>query len=274
MTVRQKKQLLSHHAFAKLRLMHAACVDGFECADKGSRMPVNRLLFVGGEGGAPGSWIRDPDTGERLPMRPGNLYFIPCNHLVEIVISPDLSFVSWQFNLDFYYGFDVFESHSHCEVLAEPGLIAEVAALMEHAAALKTLYRLNEIIYHLCGLWSHSDQLDMQERLARTHKYEVVMDYIRKCGDATTTVEMLAELNDMRKDVFSRKFTRDLGLPPKKFISDILIRKASEQLLAPDTMVKDVAKRLNFSSEYYFSHFFKRHTGQSPRAYQRYNGGN
>ena len=192
---------------------------------------------------------------------------------MDINITADLSFVSWQFNLDLYYGFDVFETHSQCEMLTDPGLIAEISALMEDAAALKTLFRVNEIIFQLCGLWFQSEQTGMQERLAKTHKYEVILDFVRKHGDAETTVEMLADLNGMRKDVFSRKFTKDMGLPPKDFISDILVRKASTLLLVPDTLVKNVAKTLNFSSEYYFSHFFKRHTGQSPRAYQQHNGG-
>ena len=34
--------------------------------------------------------------------------------------------------------------------------------------------------------------------------------------------------------------------------------------------VKDVAAQLNFSSEFYFSHFFRHHTGMSPTEHRRH----
>jgi AraC-like DNA-binding protein len=42
-------------------------------------------------------------------------------------------------------------------------------------------------------------------------------------------------------------------------------------LLADDRLsVKDVAAQLSFSSEFYFSHFFRRHTGMSPTRFRRH----
>jgi AraC-like DNA-binding protein len=79
-------------------------------------------------------------------------------------------------------------------------------------------------------------------------------------------------MSHMRQDVFSRKFTRELGLSPKAFVSRALVRKASLLLGGPGMTVKEAAGRLNFSSEYYFSRFFKQHTGLSPREFQRGNG--
>jgi AraC-like DNA-binding protein len=42
-------------------------------------------------------------------------------------------------------------------------------------------------------------------------------------------------------------------------------------LLADDRLsVKDVAAQLSFSSEFYFSHFFRHHTGMSPTRFRRH----
>jgi len=274
MTVHRKNTLLMHHAFTKLRLVHAAYVDSYEVHLKGGKMPVNRLLFVCGNDSRGESSIRDLSDGTLLTMKKGRLYFIPCNHLVDLEIAPDLSFASLQFNLDLFYGLDVFETHPRCETLEAAKLVSELRCLLDQESELRTLYRINEIIFHLCVLWSGFEKTDIKERLMGSHKYEGILEFIRNSGDASTTVEILAEMNGMRKDVFSRKFTRDMGVTPKDFLSDTLLRKASERLLVPGASVNSVAKELKFSSEYYFSHFFKRQTGISPSSFKKHNGGN
>lgn len=272
MTVFRKETLLRHHAYSTLRLIHAAFVDSYEYHCRGS-MPVNRLLFVCGESSSGESSICDTANGTFFPMKEGNLYFIPYKHLVVLDIAPGLPFVSLQFNFELFYGFDVFENHPHCEMIKDPFLVKELRFLMDHDAELRTLYRINEIVFHLCGLWSTTEMPDIRERLTRSRKYDKILEFVKISGDATTTVEMLADMKAMRKDVFSRNFTRDMGITPKDFISDVIVRKASKILLTPGTPVNKVAKKLNFSSEYYFSHFFKRRTGLSPKEFSRQNGG-
>jgi AraC-like DNA-binding protein len=273
MTIYRKEVLLSNHAFSRLQLIHAAFVDSYEVHARGHRMPVNRLLFICQEDAVGGSSIRDCDGGIAARMRAGHLYFIPCNHAVDLDLAPDLSFVSLQFHLDLFYGFDIMEAHARLETLEAPALVAELRDLMERETELGTLYRVNEIIYGLCARWAPSEAGGIQERLAKRRRYGRILDFVRKSGDAATTVAMLAGMSGMRRDVFSRRFARDMGIPPKDFISDTLTRKASEMLLMPGISVGKVAEELHFSSEFYFSHFFKRHTGMSPREYQRHNVG-
>jgi AraC-like DNA-binding protein len=192
--------------------------------------------------------------------------------MAKVDVTPELRYVSWHFNLDLFYGQDVFEDHPRCETLADPQLVAEAGELMERDEELRTFYRVNEIIFHLCGLWSPADGQDIRERLAKSRRYERVLDFVRN-SDATATGEMLAGLMGMRRDVFSRNFTRDMGITPKSFIARTLVRKASAMLLAPGASVSGVARELNFSSEYYFSHFFKRHTGTPPSLFRKHNAG-
>lgn len=267
MTILHKRNLMTYHAFSRLRLMQATIVNVFECHVK-NRMPVNRLLFVFSDNHTNSS-IRDINNNNLIPMQSGCLYFIPCNYLIDINIAPGLSFVSLQFNLDLFYGFDVFENHPKCEIIKDVDLVTELKTLMKNETELSTLYRINEIIFHLCFIWSQIDSPDLDEKIVHSHKYDKILTFIQKSCDATTTVEMLADMNGMRKDVFSRKFSKDMGFSPKKFISDIIVRKATEMLLVPSILVREVAGKLNFSSEYYFSHFFKRHIGMSPKAYQK-----
>lgn len=272
MTVNRKEKLLRYHALARMRLNHAASVDSYEFHGKNNRMPVNRLLFVCSEDAEEESVIYDLNNALVLPMKAGHLYFIPHNYLIDLDLAKNISFVSLQFNLDLFGGIDVFETYPRCEVEEDRLLGDELRVLMEHENELRTLCRVNEIIFHLCSKWTEPGLPCIHEKMLKSQKYERVMEYVRNHGNATTTVEKLADMNGMRRDVFSRTFTADMGITPKSFISNSLLRKASEMLLTPSSSVSSVARELEFSSEFYFSHFFKRLTGVSPKHFKKMNG--
>jgi AraC-like DNA-binding protein len=272
MTVHRKESLLLHHAFSRLRLVHAAFVDSFEVHATDNRLPVNRFLFVVKNDSEQKSIFRDIANNRLFPMRENNLYFIPYNYLIDLNIEADLHFVSFQFNLDIFCGFDVFEAYPQCETRELPELNASLPDLLNREDKLETLCRVNEIIYGLCADFCKSEPIDISEKLSHSEKYRQILNFIYNFGNATVTVEQLAEISKMRRDVFSRNFTRDLNITPKDFISDTLVRKASEMLMNPGILIKDVAETLQFSSEYYFSNFFKKQVGMSPREFRRHNG--
>ena len=272
MTVYRKEILLFHHAFSRLHLTHVAFIDSYEIHAKNNRLPVNRFLFVTKDDPEQKSIFRDIANDKLFPMRKDNLYFIPCNHLIDLDIEANLNFVSFQFTLDIFYGFDAFEAYASCESREMPEFIATLPELLNREAEWETLCRINEVIYGLCSGWKIPVDSDIREKILPSKKYRKIMDFVRNSGNATTTVEQLAQICNMRRDVFSRNFTHDLGITPKSFISDILVRKASEMLMNSNFMIKEVAERLNFSSEYYFSTFFKKQTGSSPREFQRQHG--
>jgi AraC-like DNA-binding protein len=271
MTVHRKEALLRNHSLSRLRLVHAAFVDSYPIDSPGHRMSVNRLLFMLREDGGEESFIRDSGNGAFLPMLAGHVYFVPCNHVIDIHIAPRLEFLSLQFNLDLFYGLDIFDGLRRCVTLNDPALTEELKGLLEEDSALRTLCRVSGVILDFCALHAPGDSPGLRRRLAAGLKYGKVLDYIRAGVSAADTVAKLAELTGVRQDVFSRKFTRDMGVTPKDFISGALLRRASDALLKPGATVRGAAAELGFSSEYYFSHFFKRLTGVPPSVFQRQN---
>ena len=269
MIVDRKQNLLTLNAFLQLRMAHAAVVTSYECHTQKNAMEVNRLLLVFRDDGSGDCVIRNPAGEQELTMRAGHLYFIPCNVVVGLDITPGISFVSLQFNLDLFYGFDVFGSSSRCEMLEDAALVATATRLLVDVNELRALCGVNELIFHLCTRWIPAGTADLQQNVVAYHTYEDILAFIRREGDATTTVGMLADMHGMRSDVFSRTFTRDMGITPKAFLAKVLMRKASKMLLNPGTTVRQVAEGLSFSSAYYFSRFFKERTGMPPSVYRK-----
>ena len=271
MAVTNRDDFLNMHKQLNLRLVHAA-IGTYPCHAEKASLELNRLLLVFADSGRGDSFIRDLSSGKLLPMRKGHAYFIPCGHEIDQHQTNELNFVSFQFNLDIFYGFDVMAKFPECRVIEDHVLINEAQDLIKRQDVPIALCRINEIIYHLCYGWLSEIPEILSQDTKNYRDYQSILDYVEKHGDAQTTVGNLADMSKMRQDVFSRKFTRDLGLSPKEFIIRSLMRKASQLLGTPGMTVKTTAEKLNFTSEYYFSRFFKRHTGIPPSRFQHLSG--
>ncbi|MDR3145260.1 MAG: AraC family transcriptional regulator [Treponema sp.] len=58
------------------------------------------------------------------------------------------------------------------------------------------------------------------------------------------------------------------GYPTKKYITRTKLRRAKELLVTGDQPIKEIARQLGFSSEYYFSSVFKLHEGMPPGVFR------
>lgn len=59
--------------------------------------------------------------------------------------------------------------------------------------------------------------------------------------------------------------------PPSKFITEALLNNAKILLLNSDNSIKEISNELDFSDQYAFGKFFKKHTGLSPSNFRKTN---
>jgi AraC-like DNA-binding protein len=106
------------------------------------------------------------------------------------------------------------------------------------------------------------------EHLKSHGRFEPVFDLIEERLGADLRVEELAASMRLPLHSFSMAFSRSVGISPKTYLNRRLNQEAIKLLIRSDAPVKEVAFKLRFADEYYFSRFFKKLNGVSPAPYR------
>lgn len=83
------------------------------------------------------------------------------------------------------------------------------------------------------------------------------------------TVEALAASAGIGRWAYTQLFKELTGRLPLDYLNEVRIKQAKHLLLATEDRLGEIAQRLGFSSEYYFSRRFKQVAGLSPGRYRR-----
>lgn len=227
--------------------------------------PFNRLYYVlGGE-----AYVIC--NHKKVLLTPGNLYLIPINSLTTYVCEADIEKLYLHIKVSAFYGRDLFEAASTC--LQMPFNIDEinniVSLLKENSLngvlALKAL--IFKDIFKLLQTVEKAPNADYDTM----YKYINLYKYIVNSLSAQLTQNEVCKYLEVAPTTFLKNYKKDTGHTLKYFMSEALAQKASEKLLLTNHSIKQIAFDLKFSDEFYFSRFFKKHTGLSPREYRSKN---
>ncbi len=82
----------------------------------------------------------------------------------------------------------------------------------------------------------------------------------------------LAALAGMSCSGFRSRFRETLKKAPHEYLQQARLDLARELLADPKTRIKEIARKLHFSSDHYFSNVFHQHTGFSPTDFRQHLG--
>ncbi len=246
------------------RICHFA-FGSFPCRT-GSTYSWNRLLLVAETGGGRAFFS---DDSRRYPVEAGGVFLLPAFRKAGVVLDEETRFVSIHFNMELFEGSDIFAELPGIWSAVLPQLAAETRRIFREPDELTATVALKMLLYQVAwqvvpGLPDH-----LRGMLEKWRAYQPLLAIFNRELPASVTVDSLAEAMKMRHDVFTRKFTRDIGISPKTFLTRQLLRRASELLLTRKEPIRDIAARLGFNNEFYFSRFFRKHTGLAPGSYRK-----
>jgi len=97
----------------------------------------------------------------------------------------------------------------------------------------------------------------------------ICMDYIYDNLHTKITLDTLAEKANLSPAYLSRMFHKEVGMTVSEYIVKKRIQAAENMLKYSKYTASEIASYLCFSSESHFIHLFKKHTGDTPKIYQK-----
>ncbi|ASA19426.1 Fe3+-hydroxamate ABC transporter substrate-binding protein [Paenibacillus donghaensis] len=96
---------------------------------------------------------------------------------------------------------------------------------------------------------------------------EATVHYIRGHYDQDITVKQLARLANVPSWQYSAIFQKLTGIKPLDFVTTLRIEHAKPLLLHSGEPLREIARKVGYADEYYFSRRFRQKTGESPGQY-------
>ncbi len=109
----------------------------------------------------------------------------------------------------------------------------------------------------------------MLERHRETHaRFNAIFSLVEEKLGADLRISELAQLYGTTLRAFSKTFTACTQLTPKEYLNRRLNQESIQLLTGTDLKIKEIAERLRFTDEFYFSRFFQKLNGVSPSKYR------
>lgn len=105
-----------------------------------------------------------------------------------------------------------------------------------------------------------------------TDDYRKVLNSIRYLNEnfLNSNIDMteVADASGLSLSYFRKLFTEVMKMSPRAYISALRLNKADELLQYTSMSIAEVSDTLNFENQYYFSNFYKKHRGISPKKFR------
>jgi len=250
------------HSLLDLRLLEF-CTTRFVWKGKHS-LSFNRIFTVLKGGGS----MLNHSGDRSYELKPGMTYFVPPRVTLSYDFTPDTSLASLHFQLHILPCVDVFDGELSCRELDVSGRMEQLAEIMDRPGEWDAFCRFQSLNWQLFSVLGCPDRERMERFAGLFGEYGRALGYIRDNINADMGVEEVAAVAGAKRDTFSRHFSGDFGIPLKTFIMNELVTTSERYLLHSGLPVREIAAELKFSSEFYFSTFFRRLKGVSPTRFR------
>ena len=83
------------------------------------------------------------------------------------------------------------------------------------------------------------------------------------------TIDELAFLFKTNRATLCREFKRETGKTLVSFVNERKVERAKEKILSSGKTFTQIAEEMNFESIHYFTRFFKKMTGETPKEFRQ-----
>ncbi|MGL9729699.1 helix-turn-helix domain-containing protein [Enterococcus sp. DIV0756] len=125
-----------------------------------------------------------------------------------------------------------------------------------------------EVIYHDI-LYGYKHLLDKDRAGNYSLHIMKAIQYIHAHLYESPTLQDISDYLGINEHYFCTIFSKEVGVPPKKFIIQNKVKTAISLLSNKDLSISDIAELLKFTDTPHFIHTFKKATGLTPGAFRK-----
>lgn len=120
---------------------------------------------------------------------------------------------------------------------------------------------------------SNNKELHLKHKESVTYQtnFEEIRDFNKTLEDHFINmkdVSFYASCSGLSVGAFSKKIKKIFGRPPSKIIQERIVLEAKRMLYSTSKPIKEIAASLNFEDAFYFSRYFKKEVGISPKKFR------
>ncbi|WP_270170927.1 AraC family transcriptional regulator [Paenibacillus sp. SYP-B4298] len=261
--------LLFH--LAGLELFCSTPDSAFRLSD--SAKLLHTLLFIEGDGG------QLTIDGETLNAQTERAYWIGPASVYELEAAMGQALRCYRVRLRVIRSSEELELHSGAlfkqshELLAYPfrrvlHILDRLHTLTGRDHANTTPYRAQLLLQELMVLL-HEQNIDSGDPLSAAQAVDRAVKFMQTNYAHPITVKQMAALAEVPAWQFTLIFQELTGRKPLDYITELRIRRSKELLIQESAPLREIARQVGFTDEYYFNRRFRQLTGLSPRRYAR-----
>ena len=232
-----------------------------------SRFPLSRLFYVLDTGPDAG-FVADADS--QVPLLPGTWALLPPGREIRHCQLPGLCVVSVHFRLSIRSVPDPLRAcrlHGGSAPRWRDAFLALSGA--GNAAGLDVVSAVQAAVWEAVSAFAKAEWPAISARIAGTRPFAGLFAAVEREPERDFSVSEMAAAARRGESSFSKRFAKTVGETPRAWFNARRAEAAAEALMEDGATVRDVAERLGFGNEFYFSRFFKRHFGLSPANWRR-----
>lgn len=214
------------------------------------------------------------------------LIVIPANAIRQFQFTDHVAYYAMLFSADFLFRCGLFQKHfkffSFIEgfrsfLTLEEGQASDLSKLMD---VLKTKLRSNissETDHQITEMIFQAIMLEVLNRWEKNPRHPLVggneltyrfLTLLPQHFREERTVGFYAQKLSVNPKYITQVLTARTGRSARDFIVEMVIMEAKLLLDDPRRSISAIAEYLHFSDQFHFSHFFKKHTHQTPSKYR------
>ena len=207
--------------------------------------------------------------GREYSLSAGNWYLIPSGYSFDYACQSDMEHFYFHLKLCDFDGADLLSAAQTplCIAPKNPPDVDFLTQCLKDGSILDGL-KMQQIIFEvmLCFIEKFSIPIGAYDYSPYIYK---ALIYIKQNLSMSLSVSEIAENSFVSKSTLTKHFQKELKTSVNEYVSKSVMEQAERLLMTCDMSVHDIAQRLGFSDQFYFSRKFREYFNKSPKKYKK-----